>query len=354
MTTRTTGCLGSDGNFSGFALGDAPLAGCPAGQNQVALKLDDLSDGAATAPFFVTLRFGEEQIIAQNGALELRALHFGSGSGDSLQLVVRSTLDGWLATSAGRSTTTENLAGDEVVLFTAAGRPDQGRLSGFGDERLTGAQMALAPDGSFLALALGSTALGVGLFNQDCLAVGTASLIRGALPGPPTLGQPLQGLPDTSGGVATGNPIVGAVGGNGISVGVTIGNPISGSPATGMSPIDGGIVPPLGGGISLSAAALRCRTAAFRRWAAASHRSAAPRRCPTAAFRPWAAASRRSAVPRRCPTAAFRHSAVASRRSAVPRRCPTAAFRHWAVAFHRSEGDGRGLALADRPELGYG
>ena len=81
LTTRTTGCLGSDGNFSGFALGDAPLAGCPAGQNQVSLKLDDLSDGAATVPFFVTLRFGEEQIIAQNGALELRArCILGSGS----------------------------------------------------------------------------------------------------------------------------------------------------------------------------------------------------------------------------------------------------------------------------------
>jgi hypothetical protein len=225
--------------------------GCKS-QAQNLTTLDDLSDGAATVSFFVTLRFGEEQIIAQNGALELRArCILGSGTaGDSLQLVVRSTLDGWLATSAGRSTTTANLAGDEVVLFTAAGRPGQGRLSGFGDERLTGAQLALAPDGSFLALALGSTALGVGLFNQDCLAVGTASLIRGVLPGPPTLGQPLQGLPDTSGGVATGNPIGGAVGGNGISVGVTIGNPISGSPATGLSPIDGGIVPSLGGGIS--------------------------------------------------------------------------------------------------------
>ena len=67
--------------------------------------LDDLSDGAATVPFFVTLRFGEEQIIAQNGALELRARWIlASGiTGDSLELVVRSTLDGWLATSAGRA-----------------------------------------------------------------------------------------------------------------------------------------------------------------------------------------------------------------------------------------------------------
>ena len=251
LTTRTTGCLGSDGNFSGFALGDAPVAGCAAGQNQVSLKLDDLSDGAATVPFFVTLRFGEEQIIAQNGALELRArCILGSGSGDSLQLVVRSTLDGWLATSAGRSTTTLNLAQDEIVLFTATGRPGQGRLSGFGDERLTGAQLALAPDGSFLTLAPGSTALGVDLFDQDCLAVGTASLIRGVLP-PPGIGQPLQGLPsNTSGAVTTGNQIVGAVGGNGISVGITIGDPITGTPATGMSPISGGIAPPLGGGIS--------------------------------------------------------------------------------------------------------
>jgi hypothetical protein len=250
LTTRTTGCLGSDGNFTLFALGDAPLAGCPAGENQIALKLDDLSDGAATVPFFVTLRFGEEQIIAQNGALELRArCILGSGSGDSLQLVVRSTLDGWLATSAGRSTTTQNLAQDELVLFTATGRPEQGRLSGFGDERLTGAQLALAPDGSFLAVAPGSTALGVGLFDQDCLAVGTASLIRGVLPGLPGVGQPLEGLPDTSGAVAPGNGIVGAVNGGGVSVGVMIGNPLSGPPATGMSPIDGGIASPTGGGI---------------------------------------------------------------------------------------------------------
>jgi hypothetical protein len=252
LTTRTTGCLGTDGNFSGFALGDAPLAGCPAGQNQVSLKLDDLSDGAATVPFFVTLRFGEEQIIAQNGALELRArCILGSGiTGDSLELVVSSSLDGWLATSAGRSTTTANLAGDEVVLFTAVGQPGQGRLSGFGDERFTGAQLALAPDGSFLALAPGSTALGVDLFDQDCLAVGTASLIRGVLPGPPGVGQPLQGLPDTLGAVAPGNAIVGAVGSGGISVGVTIGNPIAGPPAPGMSPIGGGIASPIGCGIA--------------------------------------------------------------------------------------------------------
>ena len=258
LTTRTTGCLGSGGNFSLFALGDAPLQGCPAGENQVSLKLDDLSDGAATVPFFVTLRFGEEQVIAQNGALELRArCILGSGSGDSLQLVFRSALDGWLATSAGSSTTTQNLAGDEIVLFTAVGRPDQGRLSGFGEGRLTGAQLglgaqvALAPDGSFLSVSPGSTALGVDLFDQDCLAVGTASLIRGVLPGPPTLGQPLQGGPaNTSGAVATGSQIVGTVGGDGISVGVTIGNTTSGTPTTGMSPIDGGIVPSLGSGVS--------------------------------------------------------------------------------------------------------
>ena len=229
------------------------LQGCPAGENQVSLKLDDLSDGAATVPFFVTLRFGEEQIIAQNGALELRArCILGSG--------IRATASSWWSgarwTAGSRPAPAgaprpQNLAGDEIVLFTAAGRPGQGRLSGFGDERLTGAQLALAPDGSFLAVPPGSTALGVDLFDQDCLAVGTASLIRGVLPPAPALGQPLQGLPaNTSGAVATGNQIVGAVGGNGISVEVTIGNPISGSPATGMSPIGGGIPPPLGGGIS--------------------------------------------------------------------------------------------------------
>jgi hypothetical protein len=185
---------------------------------------------AATVPFFVTLRFGEEQIIAENGALELRArcILGSSVSGNSLELVVTSTLDGWLATSAGRTTTTENLAGDEVILFTAVGRPDQGRLSGVGNERLTGAQLALAPDGSFLALPLASTALGVDLFDQDCVAVGTANLIRGDLQAPAGLGQGLQ----RSAGIS------GAVGSNGISVGIATGNRMSGSGAS------------LGGGIS--------------------------------------------------------------------------------------------------------
>jgi hypothetical protein len=193
---------------------------------------------AATVPFFVTLRFGEEQIIAETGALELRArCILGSGtSGNSLELVVTSTLDGWLATSAGRSTTTENLAGDEVVLFTAVGRPDQGRLSGVGDERLAGAQLALAPDGSFLALPLASTALGVDLFNQDCLAVGTANLIRGDLPAPPGLGQRLQRPAGISG----------AAGGGGVSVGIATGNFMSGSGAS----LGGGISGLGGGGIS--------------------------------------------------------------------------------------------------------
>jgi hypothetical protein len=225
LTTRATGCLGSGGNFSRFALGDAPLGGCPAGEDQVSLKLDDLSDGAATVPFFVTLRFGEERIIAVNGALELRArCILGSGiSGDSLELVVSSTLDGWLVTSAGSTTTTANLAGDEIVLFTAAGRPDEGRFSGFVGDRLTGAQLALAPDGAFLALASGSTALGVNLFNQDCLAVGTASLIRGDLPEPGFGELPTDGI---SGGATIGNGISGAVTSGGISVGVGIGAPM--------------------------------------------------------------------------------------------------------------------------------
>jgi hypothetical protein len=299
LTTRTTGCLGSGGNFSLFALGDAPLQGCPAGENQVSLRLDDLSDGAATVPFFVTLRFGEEQVIAQNGALELRArCILGSGSGDSLQLVVRSTLDGWLATSAGKSTTTQNLAQDEIVLFTAAGQPGQGRLSGFGDERLTGAQLALAPDGSFLAVALGSTALGVGLFDQDCLAVGTASLIRGVLPGAPR-------IPPERWRRATRSSARWA--------------------ATASR--------------SESRSAIPCqahRLPACRRSAVGSrHRSAAAfrplparRRCQTAAFRHWAAVFHPSAARRRCQTAAFRRSAVAFRPSAAPRRCQTAASRH--------------------------
>jgi hypothetical protein len=198
LMTRATGCFGTDGSLSRLALGDDPLEGCPEGEDQVSLKLDDLSDGAATVPFFVTLLFGEEQIIAENGALALRArcILGLDTSADALELVVTSTLDGWLATGPGGSTTVERRIEDEVVLFTAPGR---GRLSGLGSDRLTGAQLALAPDGSFLALASGSTALGVDLFNQDCVAIGTVSLIRGDLTAPRRFGQPLE-----SGGISVG------------------------------------------------------------------------------------------------------------------------------------------------------
>ena len=50
LTTRATGCLGSDGNLSRFALGDDPLDDCASGDDQLSFKLDDLSDGAATVP----------------------------------------------------------------------------------------------------------------------------------------------------------------------------------------------------------------------------------------------------------------------------------------------------------------
>jgi hypothetical protein len=261
LTTRATGCLGSDGNLSRFALGDDPLEGCPDGTDQVSLKLDDLSDGAATVPFFITLRFGEEQIIAENGALALhaRCILGLDTSGNALELVVTSTLDGWLATSAGSSTTTENLAEDEVTLFTARGQPDQGRLSGFGSDRLTGAQLALAPDGSFLALAPGSTALGVDLFNQDCLAVGTANLIRGDVSAPLTPGERLQRPDQFSGPAAISGGISGAAGSDGIAVGVGTDGGIAGSTGSaggGISQLGGGIpqvgggISPLGGGIS--------------------------------------------------------------------------------------------------------
>ena len=191
LTTRATGCFGSDGTLSRLALGDNPIEGCPDGEEQVSLKLDDLSDGAAAVPFFATLLFGEEQTIAENGALALRArcILGLDTSADALELVVTSTLDGWFATSPGESTTVERRIEDEVVLFTALG---PGRLSGLGGDRLTGAQLALAPDGSFLALASGSTALGVDLFNQDCVAIGTVSLIRGDLTAARRFGQPLE------------------------------------------------------------------------------------------------------------------------------------------------------------------
>jgi hypothetical protein len=231
LTTRATGCFGSDGTLSRLALGDNPLEGCPHGEEQVSLKLDDLSDGAAAVPFFVTLLFGEEQTIAENGALALRArcILGLDTSADALELVVTSTLDGWFATSPGESTTVERRIEDEVVLFTALG---PGRLSGLGGDRLTGAQLALAPDGSFLALASGSTALGVNLFNQDCVAIGTVSLIRGDLTAARRFGQPLEN--------------------DGISVGIGLDDRISssidslGAPdisqrRSGFSQLDGGI-----------------------------------------------------------------------------------------------------------------
>ena len=255
LTTRATGCLGSDGKLSRFAFGDDSLEGCPDDDDQVSFKLDDLGDGAATVPFFVTLRFGEEQIIAENGALELRArCLFGSGtSADALELVVTSTLDGWLATRAGSSTTGARPADDEVTFFRAAGQAGEGRLSGLGGDRATGAQLALAPDGSFLALASGSTALGVNLFNEDCVAVGTVSLIRGDLPAAPGLGERLERPDGISGGVTIGDGVFGDVERDGIAVGVGLDDRISSAihsvGAPDISQPSGGI-PQLGGGIS--------------------------------------------------------------------------------------------------------
>lgn len=105
---------------------------------------------------------------------------------------------------------------------------------------MTGAQLALAPDGSFLALASGSTALGVDLFNQECVAVGTAELIRGDLPRPRPLGQRLDPPDRISGGVASG----------GIAVGGGLDDAISGSIANVGAPDISEVFPGPGRGIS--------------------------------------------------------------------------------------------------------
>ena len=210
-SARVTGCLDSAGDLRGFAFGDAPLRGCAAGQRELALALDDLSEAARLEPFFVTLRLGEEQLIAAIGALELRArCTLGTTTGgDTLQLLLTSSLDGWFATAAGASTARPLLAGEEIVLASARAQPGEGRLSGFEGGQLVGAQLALAPDGAFLALATGSTALGVHLLDQDCLVVGAATLIQGDLPPPRAIGREIGAAPRQVSGdeQAGGDPV---------------------------------------------------------------------------------------------------------------------------------------------------
>ena len=72
-----------------------------------------------------------------------------------------------------------------------------------------GAQLALAPDGAFLALATGSTALGVHLLDQDCLVVGAATLIQGDLPPQRAISREVEAAPRQVSGdqQAGGDPV---------------------------------------------------------------------------------------------------------------------------------------------------
>jgi hypothetical protein len=144
----------------------------------------DRQDGirsAAEVAFFVTLdRDGEDVVIADVGALRLfaRCRRGRALEGDSVELLVRSRVDDWFLVEPGRSTGTEREAFDLVLLDRARAGTGVTSLSGF-----DGRGIALAPDGSFIAIGAGSTALGVNVLGHACVAVGTLQAIAGE-PGP--------------------------------------------------------------------------------------------------------------------------------------------------------------------------
>ena len=327
LTTRTTGCLGSGGNFSLFALGDAPLQGCPAGEDQVALKLDDLSDGSATVPFSSPCARRADH-RAERRARAARPCVLGSG--------IAGTASSWWSGArwtAGSRPAPAGAPRPRTGPRTRSSCSRRRRPAGAGPaRRLRRRAVDRRPAGARPRRLVPDARPGIDRARRRSVRSGLPGGGHGE-PDPgrpaaaPALGQPLQGRPcgylrrardrrsDRRRRVDAATAS---------RVRITIGDPVTGTPATGMSPISGGIAPPLGGGISSIGgpdAAVRRRHPVPRRLA--SRPSAAPRRCPTAASRPSAAAFLIHRRPRpRCPTG----HPVPRRRHFVHRR-PDAAVR---------------------------
>lgn len=116
-------------------------------------------------PFYVKLSGGEHVLVAKNRSLELRARCLFEGPVTAVELFFTSTQDGWVSDNGPL------LAGQESLV--AAKASDEPAYSN--DD---GGRTAAAPDGSFIGVANEATGVGVNVFEQDCVAIGAALLIK--------------------------------------------------------------------------------------------------------------------------------------------------------------------------------
>ena len=122
-------------------------------------------------PLVVTMNVGDpDRVIATSGTLQAIAKCVAAGDQSSLQLLIRSALDGWATTFAG----IDLPAGDAVFGAVTNASPEFASGAGVGF-------IALGPDGSFLAFGRDTLAAGVNVFGWDCVAVGVTTHFKGDL-----------------------------------------------------------------------------------------------------------------------------------------------------------------------------
>jgi hypothetical protein len=125
------------------------------------------------APFSAAMLADDpEQVLATEGSLELvaRCIPDQVPPAVALQILVRSAVDGWAITSsvASPNASTLDLPAGEVLW---------GQMTSGGPELSSGPQplVAMAPDGSLLAVAVGARLAAVNVFGVDCLFAGVAT-----------------------------------------------------------------------------------------------------------------------------------------------------------------------------------
>lgn len=177
-----TGCLTRSGRITKVAIGDQPARPCRSHETEITLRLGGGEGDRELVHFSIAMeRDGPEQTIATNGPLELFARCSSSGEGTLFRIFVTSQLDGWWISGDldfpvdageersmfGKSTTAETrlFKGSEVVPTASTGTV----LS------------AVAPDGSYIAIEPDTLGIGLNILGHDCIAVGTAMLIKGTL-----------------------------------------------------------------------------------------------------------------------------------------------------------------------------
>ena len=152
-------------------------------QARLSTELQDHVDGRVS--YYVTLDGdGAEATIATNGPLTYFARCFvnrpdgAGGLEDGIDIVATSSESGWFQDSEvdSRGSNAPLSAGDEVVVDTKRIDPSEGARYDDLDE-----SVAMAPDGSYLAIDGEAGGVAVNAFGHDCLAVGNYYRITGTL-----------------------------------------------------------------------------------------------------------------------------------------------------------------------------